>query len=234
MAAATAGSTPVCQLYVMLEAGPTTADLLAALLAAVPIPSVLIAAPRGVALTAPLVRPIIEMAQKRHCAALLLDDAQLARVLRADGVHLSAGADLVARYDEARSILGAGAIVGVDAGGSRHEAMELGEAGADYVAFSADADAVPPTMVAPEADASADPAAEDADYGPQTLHDLIGWWSEVFEVPCVAFGAADLDGARGLAEAGAEFVVCRVQAGRVIGDCIKDVVSWRDAVEARS
>jgi thiamine-phosphate pyrophosphorylase len=181
-----------------------------------------------------LVRPIIEMAQARHCAALLLDDAPLARVLRADGVHLSAGADLASRYDEARSILGTGAIVGVDAGGSRHQAMELGEAGADYVAFSADADAVPLAKGEPEPDdASADPAL-DVDHGPQTLHDLIAWWSEVFEIPCVAFGATDVDNARGLAEAGAEFVVFRVQAGRVVADCVKDVVLWRDAVEARS
>jgi thiamine-phosphate pyrophosphorylase len=230
MAAVTAGSMSDCQLYVLIEAGPQAAELLAALLAAVPLPSVLIAPARGVALTAQVVRPIVEVAQKRHCAALLLDDAGLARTLRADGVHLSPGADLVERYDEARSIVGSGAIVGIDAGGSRHLAMELGELGADYVAFSADADAV----VARTAEADATAPDELEDYGPKTRAALLGWWADVFEIPCVAFGANDVDGARAMADAGADFVVYRVPAGRVIGDCVKELLAWRDAFEAQT
>ena len=70
-------------------------------------------------------------------AALIADDARLARTLRADGVHLGVGKDLAGAYEEARSILGQRGIVGVDAGISRHDAMTLAEAGADYIAFGA-------------------------------------------------------------------------------------------------
>jgi thiamine-phosphate pyrophosphorylase len=246
MSAETAGRTPACQLYVMLEAGPRSADLLAALLAAMPLTSVLLAPPPGGSLTAAAVRPLVEMAQKRQCAALLAEDAALARTLRADGVHLSPGADLAARYDEARSILGTSAIVGIDAGTSRHLAMELGEAGADYIAFSVDADGGVPADVSMGAgmhdgatgdvgavDTAGDDMGEVIDDGPKSLPELIAWWSEVFEIPGVAFGAVDVAGARALALAGADFVVCRLQAGRVIGETVKDVLAWRDATEAR-
>ncbi len=36
-------------------------------------------------------KPLIDMAQKADAAALLVGDAELARTLRADGVHLDAG-----------------------------------------------------------------------------------------------------------------------------------------------
>jgi hypothetical protein len=39
-------------------------------------------------------------------------------------------------YDAARKVLGASAIVGADCGASRHFAMEMAEAGADYVGLA--------------------------------------------------------------------------------------------------
>lgn len=107
--------------------------------------SILILPSQAKALVAPL--------QGLGLAVLLRDDAQIAVRNGADGVEI---ADL-ANYAEARRILGADRIVGAYCGASRHRAMELGEAGADYVAFA------------------------------QADHmDLISWWSEIFEIPCIA------------------------------------------------
>ena len=90
------------------------------------------------------------IAQERGVAFLLRDDAALAAKTGCDGVVVGPGA-----YAAARKAVGAQAIVGVTVGTSRHEAMEAGEAGADFIGFDAD----------PE---------------------LVSWWTEMMEVPCVA------------------------------------------------
>jgi thiamine-phosphate pyrophosphorylase len=87
---------------------------------------------------APDIRPLIAAAQARGCAVLLDGRPDLVAGLGADGVHLSDQA----AYDEARRLLGAAASIGVYCDSSRHLAMEASEAGADYVAFSADLDLV--------------------------------------------------------------------------------------------
>ncbi|RMD63943.1 MAG: thiamine phosphate synthase [Alphaproteobacteria bacterium] len=121
-------------------------------------------------------------AQSRDVAVLIADDVARAAALGADGVHLSRADG--AAYRAARRRLGENAIVGVaiDAGSRtvRHEAMVAGEWGADYVAFG-------------ERDSPPDPA-------------LLAWWYEMMTLPCVAFGATDLDTACDLARAGADFV----------------------------
>lgn len=163
---------------------PVTAALVAAGVAAVVI------TPVGDAeLTASQVMPLVSSIQKAGAAALLLADARLARVVKADGVHLPWSADVTAVYDEAREILGGGAIVGAEAGTSRHDAMLLGEKSADYVAFPL------PGL-----------SAEDAD----ERHDLVAWWSDIFEIPVVAYGVATPREAADLAAAGADFVSARV------------------------
>src|SRR5690606_42079954 len=68
-------------------------------------------------------------------SALLLDEFGLVQQLGADGAHLSHGKDLESRYREARQAVGSTGIVGFDAGNSRHDAMTIAEAGADYVAL---------------------------------------------------------------------------------------------------
>lgn len=176
------------ELYLVIEASQSAAERLEACLARVSAASLLIVPPAGAQLGAAEARTLVESAQRRGVAALIADDARLARTLKADGVHLSAGAEgAIARYAEAREILGQRGIVGGEAGGSRHEAMELAEAGADYVAFAPDPGIAP------------DEAADERD-------DLTGWWAEVFEVPCIAMGAGDADAARRLALLGADFI----------------------------
>ncbi len=142
-------------------------------------------------LTAAEARPLVELAQKKDIAALIAGDAQLARTLRADGVHLPWSRDIVERYGEAREILGTRYIVGVDVGRSRHDAMGLAEAGADYIGFG-----IPPHV-------------EDRAAAADRRVELIAWWGEIFEIPCVAFDVESAEEAVGLAGVGADFIAMR-------------------------
>ncbi|MCW2236517.1 thiamine phosphate synthase [Azospirillum canadense] len=127
-------------------------------------------------------RPI---AQDRGVAFILNDHPQLARETGCDGVHVG---QKDTPYDQARKILGRDAIVGVTCHDSRHLAMEAGEAGADYVAFGA----FFPTSTK-EADYKAEP-------------ELLRWWSELMEVPCVAIGGITPENCGPLVTAGADFL----------------------------
>lgn len=178
------------QLYLVVEATPGNAEHLAAVLPHRAVAAVLIAPASDTPLAAAAVRPLVECAQSNDVAALLLDDAELARALRADGVHLDTTKDIAARYELAREILGTRYIVGVNAGKSRHDAMTLAEAGADYIAFGA-----PATL--------RDQAAAVA-----RRREMIAWWSDLFEIPCVALDVASPDTAAELATHGADFVAC--------------------------
>jgi thiamine-phosphate pyrophosphorylase len=184
-----------CQLYAVVEAGEAALERLAAALGAADIASVLIVAPAGHTLDAAAARPLVEAAQRAGAAALLAADARLARTLGADGVHLSSDGDLAEAYAAARGILGADGVVGIDAGISRHDAMSLAEAGADYVAFGAPAH------------------LKDRDKARSRRDELIAWWAEIFQVPCVAFDAETAEEARVLAEAGADFVALSLGSG---------------------
>lgn len=210
----------VCQLYLVVEVHDAARILLPALLERASIASLLLTPGKRGPLTAAVVQPLLTLAQARGVATLLLDDARLARTVGADGAHLTAGGDVLGRYREARDILGGRAIVGAEAGGSRHAAMELGEAGADYLAFGPEV-----SQAVPSAEAADVPEA------PRTQDELIAWWSEVFEVPCVAFGASDEAAARELAHAGADFVAVSCPVGQPAAAAIAWFDRMRAAVE---
>ena len=124
-----------------------------------------------------------------HDVAFILNDRMdLAKACGADGVHLGQG-DGDPR--EARALLGPAVQIGVTCHDSRHLAMEAGEAGADYVAFGA----FFPTTTK-EVVHRPDPA-------------ILGWWSTLFEIPCVAIGGITPSNASILVDAGADFLaVC--------------------------
>jgi thiamine-phosphate pyrophosphorylase len=135
-----------------------------------------------------LAEPLQQLCADRDVAFIVNDSIALAKRLGADGVHLGQD-DGDAR--EAREVLGPNVQIGVTCHDSRHLAMEAGEAGADYVAFGA---FYPTTTKRTEH--RADPA-------------LLGWWTTVFEIPCVAIGGITPDNARPLIDAGADFLaVC--------------------------
>ena len=108
-----------------------------------------------------------EVAHARDVALVIESHVQLAQRHGLDGVHLLDGARQI-RY--ARKTLGEEAIVGSFCGASRHEGLNAGEAGADYVCFG---------PVGETALGTAD----------RVEFDLFEWWSEVVEVPVVAEGA---------------------------------------------
>ncbi len=126
---------------------------------------------------------LLPLAHGRGVPLVLEGRADLAAAEGCDGVHLPAEARGVAAV---RRALGADAIVGAAAGQSRHVAMEAGEAGADYVAFGL-------------FDPAPEPPAEE----------LLEWWQEMMELPCVALGGVTLENAALLAAAGADFLALR-------------------------
>jgi thiamine-phosphate pyrophosphorylase len=131
---------------------------------------------------------LMPVAQERGVAFLVNDRPDLAKAAGADGVHV--GQD-DAPYAAARRIVGRDAIVGVTCHHSRHLAMEAAEAGADYVAFGAFYET---TTKTPKARAEID---------------ILRWWSELFETPCVAIGGITAANCAPLVEAGADFLaVC--------------------------
>lgn len=132
-----------------------------------------------------LTRRILELAQSRGVAVLINDRPDLAAELGADGVHLGQS-DMA--LPAARRLVGPDRIVGVTCHDSRHLALEAGEAGADYVAFGA----FYPT------DTKATSAVPDLE--------LLTWWQQMIELPCVAIGGISVDNARPLVEAGADFL----------------------------
>lgn len=128
---------------------------------------------------------LMPLAHAREVAFLINDSPEIAREMGADGVHVG---QEDTPYAEARKIVGPDAIVGVTCHNSRHLAMEAGEAGADYVAFGA----FHPT----------DTKVTHSRAEPE----LLTWWSQLFEVPCVAIGGITADNAPPLIEAGADFL----------------------------
>jgi len=91
-------------------------------------------------------------------------------------------------YDEARRIMGPDATVGVTCKNSRHLAMDLGEAGADYVAFGAFF-----------------PSSTKDDTTPAEIETL-EIWTETTTVPCVAIGGVTVENCEPLVKAGADFI----------------------------
>ncbi|PHS25532.1 MAG: thiamine phosphate synthase [Robiginitomaculum sp.] len=128
------------------------------------------------------------IAHAADVAILINDRADMAQELGADGVHLGQG-DMPLR--EARKMLGPQAMIGATAHDSRHLAMLAGERGANYVAFGAFFESATKTPKT------------------QATTDLLSWWSELFEIPCVAIGGITADNCPPLVQAGADFLaVC--------------------------
>lgn len=121
--------------------------------------------------------------QANNVALVVEDNALVAARGGADGVHLTGGPTAVS---EARSSLKSERIIGIGGLRARHDAMDAGEAGVDYVMFGE-----------PRPDGSLPPLA--------AVVERAGWWAEIFETPCVAY-APDADSIPALIETGAEFV----------------------------
>jgi thiamine-phosphate pyrophosphorylase len=127
-------------------------------------------------------RPIC---QTHDVAFIVNDRADLAKAANADGVHLGQSDGSVA---EARDLLGPDAQIGVTCHGSRHLAMEAGEAGAHYVAFGA----------------FFETATKDVEH--RAAPEILAWWTRLSPIPCVAIGGITPANGLPLVQSGADFL----------------------------
>ncbi len=112
-----------------------------------------------------------EIAHARDIPLVIADHALMVERLGLDGVHLADGQP---RIRKLRETLGADAIIGAFCGTLRHDGMNAGEAGADYVSFG--------------------PVGENSlGDGERAAREVFEWWSEIVELPVVAEGALTRD-----------------------------------------
>lgn len=105
------------------------------------------------------VKAVAPAAQAARCAVLIEGEPGLVRMLGADGLHVTGGA---AALKEAVAALKPASIVGAGDVHTRHDAMTLGELGADYLLFGP---------------LSGPVAAAD--------REMAEWWAETMEIPGV-------------------------------------------------
>lgn len=144
------------------------------------------------------VKPLVGVAQAAGAAAILEivtapagsdgapqavpDLATVAMRAGADGVHLDDFArapELIARFEGQKA-------VGLANPRNRHDAMEAGEAGVDYLAFGE-----------PRRDASLP--------DPERAREMAAWWADIFETPCAIF-VPDRGAIDSAVRTGAEFI----------------------------
>ena len=117
-------------------------------------------------------------------AALLVDGhAEIVARGGADGAHLAS----LAALEEAMPSLKPDRIAGVGGLATRHESMNAGEMGADYVLFG-------------------EPDPKGQRPSSQAIAERLDWWAELFEPPCVGF-ATSFEEAYDFAASGADFVL---------------------------
>ena len=130
-------------------------------------------------------KKIVPKLQEAGIAVIINDNPRIAKDLHADGVHLG---QEDGDFNEARKLLGKDAIIGVTCHNSKHLGMEAAEAGADYVAFGA----FYPTQTK------------------EVIHhaeiEILEWWQDIMEIPCVAIGGINIDNALPIINAGADFI----------------------------
>ena len=130
---------------------------------------------------------LVPIAQKHDVAALVLGNSRVMGRARADGIHIEGGETALKEAVEAlqpKSIVGAGNLR------ARHEAMEAGEAGADYIFFGL-------------------LDLEEGDDAHRKTIDLGAWWAELFEPPCVLLSGRSMASVEACARTGADFVAVR-------------------------
>jgi thiamine-phosphate pyrophosphorylase len=156
-----------------------------------------------------LAAPLQAICAAHDVAFIVNDDVALAKRLGADGVHLGQG-DGEPR--DAREELGREAQIGVTCHASKHFAMEAGEAGADYVAFGAFFDST----------------TKASEHRPEL--EILEWWSNLFEIPCVAIGGITPANCQPLIEAGADFLA--VSGAVWNGDEVAAVKAFAEQIAA--
>lgn len=116
---------------------------------------------------------------------LINDNPEIATQTGADGVHLGQS-DM--DINLAKTLLSDDAVIGVTCHNSKELAFKAGSDGAMYVGFGA------------FFESRTKPEAELAEL------EILTWWHEAIEIPCVAIGGITVDNAKAVIEAGADFI----------------------------
>ena len=160
-----------------------------------------------------LAEPLQAICADRDVAFIVNDSVALAKRLKADGVHLGQGDG---NPKDARDKLGRETQIGVTCHASKHLAMEAGEAGADYVAFGAFFES----------------STKDKGDAERPTPDIIAWWTQLFEIPCVAIGGITPSNCGPLVQAGADFLA--VSGAVWNGDEVEVINAFKRMVEDRN
>ena len=160
-----------------------------------------------------LAEPLQAICADRDVAFIVNDSVALAKRLKADGVHLGQGDG---NPKDARDKLGRETQIGVTCHASKHLAMEAGEAGADYVAFGAFFES----------------STKDKGDAERPTPDIIAWWTQLFEIPCVAIGGITPSNCGPLVQAGADFLA--VSGAVWNGDEVEAVNAFKRIIEDRN
>lgn len=138
-------------------------------------------------------RALLPICREHGVAFIINDRIDLAKQIGADGVHLGQEDLEEVTIEDARRALGRDAVIGATCHASRHLALEAAEQGADYVAFGA----FYPTASKPKEKLET--------WGTPEL-EILTWWQEMMELPCVAIGGMTPERAGDVAAAGADFI----------------------------
>lgn len=157
-----------------------------------------------------LIKALAPLAQEANVAVLVNTAPHVAVRGGADGVHVASPL-LIA---PAREVLKTERIVGVGGLASRHDAMDAGENGADYVMFG-------------------EPRGDGSFMTLSALVDRASWWAEVFETPCVAY-ASSADAVEPVALTRAEFVALAPWCFDDPRAAASAVASARESLQAKS
>ncbi len=128
---------------------------------------------------------LIPIAHQYDTLVLINDAPEIAKACGADGVHLGQ-ADM--DISLAKELLPRDALIGVTCHNSRELAFSACSGGADYIGFGAFYDTA--TKL----------GAQRADL------EILTWWQEAIEIPCVAIGGITVDNAMQVITAGADFI----------------------------
>lgn len=134
-----------------------------------------------------LAEMVVPVVQRAGSAALIAGDTRVAARVKADGLHIDGGHDVM---EDAIERFGPDMIVGGGRAKDRHSALDLGELRPDYVFFG----------------------KLDGDIKPEPHHknlNLGEWWASLVEIPCVVMGGQTIGSVVEVAETGAEFVALR-------------------------
>jgi thiamine-phosphate pyrophosphorylase len=126
---------------------------------------------------------LVPVVQDAGAAAVICGDSRVAGRAKADGVHINGP---VAELAEAAEKFMPKLIVGAGRAADRHQALEIGEIGPDYIFFGKlDGD------IKPE---------------PHPKNLALGeWWASMVAIPAIVMGGSDPQSVLAIAESGVEF-----------------------------